>query len=454
MITIRKRLALGKTDEGMSLIEVVVALMVFMVISVGVAYSSITILRMTDDIRSRQVASNLATSELDLARAAADPFDIVNGTRTTVVSGITYTIKRSTSWVETSGADVGCGSGTGTLQAKRVNVTVTWNGMLNTTQPVRSDTLISPDTRINDPALGTIRVSVLNVGGTGSAGVSVSVTPTVNGAALTTPPDPTDTDGCSFALKVVPGTYKVAISRADSVDTQQVANPFQTVTVTAGGSVASQFQYDYAGKFNLTYANNVTGTTPKLPDNLDTSYFSTFGVYVDSGKKSQVALHPVPSGYTGIAGKYIAPSQSGAGCVSVDPAAWPAATVNGVPLAAGVRAAPVAAAPQGQVGMGIPMGVVNVKNNGVAYLTAVSATAPSSAADPGCATGMTYSYGAVLINGTVPVALPYGSWTLYTSSTANGTKTPISTSNLGIVGSLLGALLGGNVITVDPRAAR
>jgi len=454
MITIRKRLALDTTDEGMSLIEVVVALMVFMVISVGVAYSSVTILRMTEDIRSRQVASNLATSELDNARATADPFDIVNGVSTTVVSGTTYTITRSTSWVETSGADVACGSGTGTLQAKRVNVTVTWNGMLNTTQPVRSDTLISPDTRINDPALGTIRISVLNVAGTGSAGVAVTVTPTTTGAALTTPPDPTDTDGCSFALKVTPGTYKVAISRADSVDTLQVANPFQTVTVTAGGSVASQFQYDYAGKFNLTYANNVAGATPKLPENLDTSYVSTYGVYVDSGRKSQVALHPVPSGYTGIAGKYIAPSQSGAGCVSVDPAAWSAATVNGTALAAGVRTAPVAAAPQGQVGMGIPMGVVNVKSSGVGYLTAVSATAPSSAADPGCATPMTYTFGQVLVNGTVAVALPYGSWTLYSSSTATGTKTPISTSNLGIVGSILGALLGGNVFTLDPRLAR
>jgi len=454
MASIRKLMMNRSSDEGMSIIEVLVALMIFTVIALGVGYSSISILRMTEDIRSRQVATNLATSELDLARAAEDPFTIVNGTRTAVVSGTTFTVTRSTSWVETSGADVACGTGTGTLQAKRVNVTVTWNGKLNTTQPVRSDTLISPDTRINDPSLGTIRVSVLNVTGTGSAGVTVTVTPTTGGAVLTEQPAATNSDGCSFALKVTPGTYRVSIARTDSIDSVQVVNPSSSVVVTAGGSVAAQFQYDYAGKFNLTYASNIAGATPKLPDNLDTSYFSTYGTYVDSGRKSQISLHPVTSGYSGVAGKYIAPSQSGAGCVSVDPAAWSAATVNNVNLAAGVRTEPVAAAPQGQIGMNIPMGVVSVKNNGIAYLTAVSATAPASAADPGCATAMTYTFGQVLINGSVNVALPYGSWNLYSSSTQTGARTQITSSNLGIVGSLVGSILGGNVVTLDPRLPR
>lgn len=455
MIRIRTLLArVQRDDAGMSLVEVLVALVIFAVISLGVGASLLTVTRMTEDIRSRQVATNLATSELDLARAAEDPFSIVNGSRTATVAGNTYTITRSTSWVETSGADVGCGTGTGKLQSKRVNVTVTWNGRLNTTQPVRSDTLISPDTRINDPSLGTIRVLVLNVKGTGSAGVAVTVTPTSGGAVLEEQPAATDTDGCSYALKVSPGTYRVAISRADSVDTLQQAAPNTTVVVTAGGSVAAQFQYDYTAKFNLVYASNAPAPTPRLPENLDTTYLSTLSPFVDSGRKTQASLHPLPSGYSGIAGRYIAPVAGNAGCVSVDPLAWPAATVNNVNLAAGTRPEAVAANAQQQVTMNIPMGVVTVKHNATAYLTAVSATAPASAADPGCANGMTYTFGQVLTNGTTTIALPYGSWTLYTHSTPSGTKTPVSTSNLGIVGSLLGALLGGNVITLDPRVAR
>lgn len=448
MAWFKNRLARASAEAGVSLIEVMVALTVFAIIALGVGFSTVTIIRITEDTRSREVATSLATTELDLARAVPDPFDVVNGTRTTTVGAKTYTVVRSTSWVETSGADVGCGTGTGTLQSKRVNVTVTWTGMLTTTNPVRTDTLISPDTRINDPSLGTIRVSALNVAGTGSSGVAVNIVPTSQGAALDEQPDNTDTDGCSYALKVTPGTYSVTISRSNSVDTNQSAAPSKTVVVSAGGSVAAQFQYDYAAKFNLVYASNYTGATPKLPDNLDTTYLSTYAAYVDSGRKSQISLHPFTSGYAGMAGKYVAPSQSGAGCINVDPASWPAANVSGVDLAAGVRTAPVAAAPQAQVTMNIPMGVVTVKHNTTAFLTAVSATAGPGAADPGCATPMTYTFGQVLINGDTVVALPYGSWNLYSSATANGTKTVISGTNL--VSNVLG-LISGNVITLDPR---
>lgn len=445
---LRTRLRAAQPDSGVSLIEVIIAMLVFAIIAVGVGYSTVTILKITDDTRARQVATNLATTAIDAARSIPDPFDIVNLTTTQVVGDTTYTIVRSTSWVETSGADVGCGTGTGTLQAKRVNVTVTWNGMLTTTQPVRSDSLISPDTRINDPARGTIRVSVLGVDGVGEAGVSVTITPTTGGAVLTEQPELTDTDGCSFALKVVPGTYSVTINRSNSVDQNQATSPTKSVVVVAGGSVAAQFQYDYAAQFSVTYASNYPTPVPRFPTNLQTSYLSTYGVSLVNGTPSQVSLHPYSSGYSGIAGTYIAPSQSGAGCVNVDPAAWPAATVGSTALAAGVRQPPVAAPPQGTTSMSIPMGIVSVRHTTTAFLTAVSATAAPAAADPGCATAMTFTFGQVLINGSTVIALPYGSWNLYSHSTANGTRVPITGANLT---GLVRSLVGGNVITLDPR---
>lgn len=447
---LRNQLLKASADDGISLVEVVVALMVFSIIALGVGYSALTILRITEDTRSREVATNLATTELDIARAMPDPFDVLNATSTKVVGGTTFTIKRVTSWVTTSGADVACGTGTGTLQSKRVNVTVTWNGMLTTTTPVRTDTLISPDTRINDPSLGTIRIAVIDVAGSGSAGVSVNIQPTAGGQALKTQPDVTDADGCSYALKVAPGTYSVTISRTASVDTAQVASPSSSVVVTAGGSVATQFQYDYAAKFNLQYASNYAGAVPKLPTDLTTTYISTYSSYVDTGIKSQVSLHPFTSGYTGIAGTFVAPSQSGNGCINVDPASWGAIEYNGTHLAPGVRAEPTAAAPQAQASMGIPMGVASVTFTTAAYLTAVSATSTVNAGDPGCSVPMTYSFGKILVNGTVSVALPYGSWTLYSSSTQTGSKTVIASSK---IAPLTLGYSNNNVLTLDPRAA-
>lgn len=455
MITFRKLLTKAKSEEGMTLVEVVVAMIVFAIISVGVAYSTVTVSRITQDTGSRQVATNLATTEIDYARGLQDPFLITNAKKTVKVGKVNYYVVRAVSWVDAVGADVGCGTGSGVMQSKRLNVTVTWDGMLTTTQPVRSDTLLSPDERINDPSLGTIRISVLNVAGTGSQGVGVSITPTSGGAALQDPPAATDSDGCSFALKVTPGTYSVTISRAGSVDTNQVAAPTKSVVVTAGGSVAALFQYDYAATFNLQYAsNNASGTAALLPTNLDTTYLSTYAPYVDSsGPKSQVALHPFSSGYAGIAGKYIAPIAGNPGCVNVDPAAWPESTVGTTVMAAGVRSPNVAALPKGSASMPIPMGLMSVKFSTTGFLFAVSTAGPTGSGDPGCAAAPTYTFGQVLKNGTVNIALPYGSWTLYSASTAGGGRTVIPAASLGPVDKVL-TLLSGNTVTLDPRVAK
>lgn len=459
MIKLKQLLAKGRSEEGMSLVEVVVAMLVFAVISVGVAYSTITISKITEDTRDRQVATNIATSEIDYARGLQDPFLVVNQTKTSLVNGTSYTVVRSTEWVDTAGADVACGTGTGTLQSKRVNITVTWPGMLTTTQPVRSDTLISPDERINDPSLGTIRISTLTAAGTGSAGVGVTISPTSGGATLQDPPAVTNTDGCSFALKVVPGTYSVTINRANSIDANQLASPSKSVVVTAGGSVAALFQYDYAATFNLAYANNNTSGTPALlPTNLDTTFLSTYGAYVSTGgAKSQMLLHPVTSGYAGIAGKYIAPVSGNQGCINVDPAAWPEATVNGKLMASGVRTANVAAAPQGSTNMSIPMGIATVTMPSNSYLFAVSVAGPAGSSDPGCAAAPTYTFGQ--LSGAKTIALPYGSWVLYYGSNSNGSgKIPVPAASVGVVGSLVGGLTsiltGGTTITLDPRLVK
>ena len=459
MITFRQLLTKARSEEGMTLVEVVVAMLVFAIISVGVAYSTVTVARITEDTGSRQVATNLATTEIDYIRGLQDPFLVTNLPRpkTVKVGTVTYYISRSVEWVDANGVDVGCGTGTGVMQSKRLNVTVTWDGMLSSTQPVRSDTLLSPDERINDPDLGTIRISVLGVAGTGSAGVGVTITPTSGGSALQEQPAVTNSDGCSFALKVVPGTYSVKISRAGSIDSNQLTSPSKSVVVTKGGSVAALFQYDYSATFLLQYAsNNTSGTPALLPTNLDTTYLSTYAPYVDSsGAKTQVALHPFSSGYAGIAGKYIAPIAGNAGCVNVDPASWPESTVGTTVMAAGVRSPNVAALPQGSTNMPIPMGLMTVKFSGSAYLFALSTAGPAGSGDPGCAAAPTYAFGQVLKNGTINIALPYGSWVLYSATNAAGTgKIPVPAANLGLIGSVLAILGGGTTVTLDPRIAK
>ena len=194
MQTLRNRLFVRNADDaGLTLVEVLVAMFIFAIVSIGIAYTIINSLVIARETRSREIAANLASQEIDLDRSIANVFGVGDTTWSNVVNNTTFHVTRSTDWVSTSNSTVACGAGGGTLQYKRVNVSVTWDGMRPATSPVQADTLIAPNNRINDPALGTIIVSVVGASGAGTPGVTVTVTPSAvpNGAtALTTTPVP------------------------------------------------------------------------------------------------------------------------------------------------------------------------------------------------------------------------------------------------------------------------
>ena len=212
-------------EGGFSLVEVLIAMMVFAILSIGVAYSLLSVLAMTKEGRAREMATNLAAQEIDLDRSAKDVFTLGDSTRTVSNALGSFIVKRTTQWVSGAGEGNGCGSGTGVLQYKRINVSVTWDGMRAGALPVRTDTQLAPKNVINDPALGTIIVSTLTAGGAGSAGISVSAAPTpgvAGNTAVAVTGAATNAQGCSYLLKVVPGTYDVTVSRAGYIDNGQV----------------------------------------------------------------------------------------------------------------------------------------------------------------------------------------------------------------------------------------
>jgi type II secretory pathway pseudopilin PulG len=426
------RARLSSEDSGMGIIEVLVAFMIFAVIFIGVATSMVASVRLTADSRARVVASNIASAQIDKARASGDPFLLYDASGTQTVDGVTYSWARDTGWVPSSGANAACGIGGGSLQYKRVNVTVTWTGKIGAASPVRVDTILAPTNRINDPSFGTILVRVLAADGTGAQGIPVTITPTSSGAAV--PASVTDSDGCSYALKVAAGTYSVKVSKANYVTDAQQIDPVQTnLVVTAGSTVNAPFQYDNAGTFSLVLASN-RPVNRVLPADLNITFNSTYGAYVTAGPTpASVKLHPFGSGYSAIAGKYSKPvvNSSGvvtsAGCLSPDPASWAAGTVGGVSLPAGTRLDPVAAQPGGPATVPVPMGVVSKPYTTATTFVARSATPVAGNGDPGCGVPMVYTFPPTSGSGTALLALPYGTWALFTKS-STGVETPSGAS--------------------------
>ncbi|MCU1437700.1 MAG: prepilin-type N-terminal cleavage/methylation protein [Naasia sp.] len=439
-------------DDGFTLVEVIVAMMVFALIALGVGYSTLTTIRLSADTRARETATNLAASEIDAVRAIGDPFAVLDEVRTRTIAGTEFTVRRDAGWVTGPDTSNDCGVGTGTLKYKRVNVQVSWPRALGDAPVAAADTIISPKTRLNDPAFGSILVSVAAADGTGAPGVSVSIVPTSGGAALTTAPAATDADGCTFAFKVAPGTYKVSISRPGGIDETQQATPNRSVSVLAGGAGSAAFQYDTAGSFTVRYADGAN-PAPLLPSlGFSTSWFSSYGVVAKSGAPAVVSLHPFASGYRAAAGTYVSPSDSSTGCIAVDPGSWPAGTVAGKPLAAGAQTPAVAAEPGGSATADVRLGTVLVTAEGAASVRAVpvlSGTADPATGYPGCSVANTLRWDAVPAAGSVALGLPYGAWTI--QELKNGVWVDVAPARLTVSTNAADPVVTGPVVTVDPR---
>ncbi|MCU1557992.1 MAG: prepilin-type N-terminal cleavage/methylation protein, partial [Microbacteriaceae bacterium] len=300
----------------------------------------------------------------------------------------------------------------------------------------------------------TILVSVITASGSGSAGVTVTATPSAvaNGAqAITTTIDPTDAQGCTYILQVVPGNYDVKIVKTGFLDVNQASSSTVTVGVIAGAAASIGLQFDNAGTFGLTYASNYTPGGVTIPTNLTTSFLSTYGTYVTSTPSTPVKLYPFTAGYQIVAGTYLDPSLPSQGCASVDPSTWLAGpNAAGVAMKAGVRPSAVAAVPGGAApAAAVAMGVARVSGlSSNPYVSAVETSGASNTGDPGCAVSSSYSLGRVT-SGSFLAGLPFGSWTLYTSSTLGGATTPISAANLAVLTG--GSVDSSGIVTLDPR---
>lgn len=445
------------SESGVSLIEVIVAMMIFAIISVGVAYSLLSAFTITGDSRARAVATNLAAQEIDLDRSSGDLFSLFSTTSDKQVqvptgTGVTYSIRRIVSWVYGSGSDVDCNaSATSSILYKRVRVQISWPKMIG--QPVVSDTVLAPSTKISVDTLGTILVSTKSAAGAPVSGVGVSVSPDPGSV-----PTATDAMGCSYVLKVPPGTYTVSVSRTNYIDPSQNATPSKTVTVKAGQSTSAGFTYDGAGTVKWSWPSS---SSVKPPTTSAVSVLGTYGVWSTTATSPTSALLFPSTVYSIVAGTYVPATESNSGCRSPNPGDWPQYTSAGktylAPAAPTASVVPGALTPGVSIGT-LPMGTVTVTTQSTQtanlYLRAVSAT-PVVSGDPGC-TGkpQTIDFGQILGKSktdAVTISLPYGAWKLMYGTTATP-ATAASASWLSVPTGATGVTIAADgTFTLDPR---
>ncbi|MCL2423370.1 MAG: prepilin-type N-terminal cleavage/methylation domain-containing protein [Micrococcales bacterium] len=444
-----------RSDDGFTIAEVMVALLIFALMSTGSIFATMSMLQITRDARNRQVAANLAAQEIDAVHAVADTTSIFPRVLDPSQNGTSFHVDRSVSWTSIPADeqdDQNCLLATQRYLAT-VTVTVTWEGMRSGTQPVVSDTLVTARDLELGSSTGIILVTVLGADGTGRGGVRVQA----GGASAVT-----NSQGCAFLLGMPAGDHTVTIYKPGFVDEHQNERPAKLTSSTPGETTSVQFQYDEGATLRLHFAYadgynrllDPTGTHPawQLPPGLPVRTVAqlpvTLGnpagdVVLDLSASTAMiqtrTVHPFPSGYTVVAGS----------CNAADPQLW---TPPG-PASPAFNAA-AGATTDVDVRMGVV--VLNLPSGTAGELVAIPMKSTKVSGDPGCDNqpGLRYSFGSAesyVVNDKIAIALPFGSWKL----TLNGAPinqnwmTPLGDPAYNTKQNLQGE--GGGMVTFDPR---
>jgi prepilin-type N-terminal cleavage/methylation domain-containing protein len=445
-----------RSDEGFTLIEVIVAMMLFGIISVSVVGALVGIRTISATANLRQTAQNLAAGALDAARNVDDVTTLTGTTTSKTVGGRSFTIRQSVGWVgSVAGSQSQCSSGSGAMIARSVTETVSWNG-LGGNKPVTISTIVAPQSRLNDAGDSAILVSVRDATGAGLGGVTASARPAAtnpHGATTTAGPFTTDADGCVYITGLTPGNYDVTVSKAAAgnpyVGSDQTPSPLTATGVTAAADNAGSapFQLDQSVRFSVGYGSNLAPGF-LLPTNLQASFENNYGIW--SPASLPAYLHPYRTGYSVVAGVLAQGGDTAPSCAAVDPGSWPSYVSPADPTLSWSAQTPVAtgAAPGGAVTAQVPMGALTLTGHS-GPITAVGLSAdPAGTSNPGCASPTNYSF-TVPTSGATVLALPYGYWQLMAGST------PIPASDIAVSApNVLESDASGNaVVVLDPRVS-
>lgn len=295
-------------QEGFSLIELMLAIVVLAIAMGAVAVTLGTTLRHTQQSTGRSVASGVVAEAMEEVRqqARASFTSVPEGTQTTTesVDGVTYTVTRTAEFVSQNSTTDACADSDSSRAFLRIKVVVTWPGM-GGTKPANAETVLTPPVGAYDPTKGHLSVRVRDRDSEGQENVRVRL---MNGATLVEELT-TSAEGCAFFSYVTPGAYTVTIDRSAHVDGQNVAVPSATVNIAESAVASREFDYDERAALYLTRVDS-TGGSANIPTNLASAIGHPsllpggFKIFPHSGGASQWISHiyPYAEGYTAWAG--------------------------------------------------------------------------------------------------------------------------------------------------------
>jgi len=399
-----------RDDDGVTLMEVMIAFTLLMVLSATVAGGLLAVQKSAFRSKERSAAANLAAREIEITRnwfhsadtapaAVMAAGDVTNGnplpgqTGALVVDNVPYTVKREVAWLVTGTGVSACDGGSiVTYPSISVHVQVTWPNMGNVA-PIVSDTVLTPPKNVLNATSAYIAVKVLDRDGQPNEGRTV----TASGPAGTIV-DTTGPDGCATFVLSSAGTYTMSLSEGSSGYVSFNGATSQTATVTAGSLTVRSFSYDLGVSLRATLKPPTGFNLPAtaIPVTIGNSGILPAGVasYPTTGGAATIGpVWPFASGYSTWAGSCTDsdPAMNGGRPAAVTPAKGSTTNVN--------------AALQGLA--------ITLTKNGNPVNAPVTATYAGTGS---CPSGDNVINLGTSSGGVLNTSLPYGTWTISVNS--------------------------------------
>lgn len=383
----------GAADDGFTIVELMVAIGVFLIASTASITLIITASAVIRENADRVYAANLANSEIDRMRDLG-PSAITIGQVTTehTSSQGTFTVSTTSNWVGLNQVADSCSTATPGQAYMRVHVEVVGEGL---GAPQVSDTLVAPPDDAPAAAVGAVAVKVVDALDEPVSGVTVAGRDLVGGSTFSYVTGP---DGCIFVPNLTPSaSWQLSVNRSGFVGSPDSPTT-QIKQVLVGQSTPVTFEYAEAAA--LTFASpaedyRIPGGMP-VSLTMDSSTITT--VAPAAFPATTGSLWPAPAGYQAWLGS----------CNDADPASAIAPRTTSVPRAAFATTAGVTTRANLQGAA--------VKVRGLLADTAVRVRHGAEATGR-CLTTTTYDIGTSSAKGVVRAFLPYGRWTFVVPGT-------------------------------------
>lgn len=383
----------ASSDEGFTLVEILVATLVFALTATATVGILITAIRTVRENSDRVYASNLARSEIEKQRELGTDFiTIGNTTSTTTTPEGVFTISTTSNWVGLNQATDACEAAAPGQAYMRVHVEVSGATI---SDPQISDTIIAPGDDSSLVDTGQLAIKVADERANPVSGVTLQVRNVA--AAGPTSTFITGPDGCVFVPKLAPSaSWQVTINRGGYVP-RIVNGTTITNAVAAAQTTRMSFEYSAASSIEFTSSNPDFPIPPGVPLSMGQDPLAIAPVAVTTYPKTVSSLWPAVGGYQAWLGT----------CIAADPASFAA------PRTTATNRTWFAVTPGAKTTA--PLGGTTVRVRGLPANAPVRAT-PTAEATGACKTPPVYDIGTTDSSGVLRVELPYGKWTISSTS--------------------------------------